>query len=38
VTPIVEVDVDGHPRQGDDFVGLVTHRELTVFVVDHFGE
>src|SRR5215203_2678696 len=38
VTPVVEVDVDGHARQGDDLCGLVTHRELTVSVVEHLGE
>src|SRR5215204_7023095 len=32
VTPVVEVDVDGHARHGDDLFGLVTHCELTVSV------
>src|SRR5215217_433337 len=38
MAPVVEVDVDGNASQGDDLFGLVTHRELTVPIVDHFGE
>jgi len=30
--------VDGYACHGDDLCGLVAQRELTVSIVDHFGE
>jgi len=35
VAPVVEVDVDGRTRHGNELSGLVAHRELAISVSHH---